>query len=443
MDMIQQSTALRPPSARYQWYVVFLLLAVSMCAYIDRLVVGLLIDPIKHELQISDTSAGVLVGLAFTLSYALMGLPLGRLVDRRPRNIVLGLALVLWSSCTMASGLAGTFWLIFIARIGVGAGEAAVNPSALSLIGSLFPRERVSLALSVFAVGIYGGGGLAIILGGQLTAYLSSIGPVMFLGEHMSVWRLIFLCVGLPGMFLAVLVIFTIRDRWRGETAAAESSMSVKETMDYLRRSGRLYPLLFLALGAFAFYTYALQGWYPAMLSRTYKLTPHEISLWYGIPYLIFGVSGAASAGPFVNWLRRRGHADATLLVGLGTTVLAFVPAVISPLMPTAFGCLACIAVVIYLAALQQSTGFSILVLVTPPHMRGVVAALYVLTLNMTSGAFGAVLVGVMADHIFGATGLGYGIIVIAIVGMPLAAVCFMISRPVYRHAVERLALAE
>jgi MFS family permease len=186
-------------SNAYRWYVVILLLCVSILAYIDRIVFALLIDPIKTDLHISDTQAGVLVGLAFSLSYAVAGLALGRIVDRHKRNIVLGVALAVWSCFTMLSGFTVGVTLLFLARCGVGIGESAVNPASIAIIGSSFPRDRVSYGLSTFSVGIYGGGGLAIILGGQLSAYLTSFGPISIFGSPIAVWRLVFICVGVPG----------------------------------------------------------------------------------------------------------------------------------------------------------------------------------------------------------------------------------------------------
>jgi MFS family permease len=431
-------------SNAYRWYVVILLLSVSILAYVDRIVFALLIDPIKTDLHISDTQAGVLVGLAFGLSYAVAGLALGRIVDRHKRNIVLGAALAVWSCFTMLSGFTVGVTLLFLARCGVGIGESAVNPASIAIIGSSFPRDRVSYGLSTFTVGIYGGGGLAIILGGQLSAYLTSFGPISIFGSPIAVWRLVFICVGVPGLLLAPLVILTIRDRRdkpnpsRSAVEIRRSGPSVRDVFAYACNQGALYPLLFGGLIAFGFYIYAIQGWIPAMLSRTYGLTSHQISIFYGVPYLTGGVSGALLAGPIIHYLEARGRTDSPVLICQWASLLALAPAILGPLAHNATVAIACTTAVILLAAIQQSAAFSSYVLVTPEGMRGQVTATYVLLMNVIAGTLGGIVVGILSDHVFGAGRLGSGISVVALIGLPTAALLFSLLRPVYRRAVAK-----
>jgi MFS family permease len=431
-------------STAYRWYVVILLLCVSILAYIDRIVIALLIDPMKKDLRITDTEAGVIVGLAFSLSYAIAGMALGRIVDRHRRNIVLGVALAIWSCFTMLSGFTVGVTMLFLARCGVGIGESAVNPASIAIIGSSFPRDKVSYGLSTFAVGIYGGGGLAIILGGQLSSYLTSLGPISIFGSPVAVWRLVFACVGLPGLLLTPLVMLTIRDRRSIRNAppfAAEAkppSASVRDVLAYARRQGALYPLLFGGLVAFGFYTYAIQGWIPTMLSRSYGLTPHQISMFYGIPYLLGGVSGALLAGPIIRYLAARGRTDGPVLICQWTSILTLVPAILGPIAHSATVAITCTIAVIFLAAIQQSNAFSSYVLVTPEGMRGQVTATHVLVMNVIAGTLGGVLVGVLSDHVFGAGRLGNGISLVALIGIPTAVILFSLLRPIYRRAVAK-----
>lgn len=438
------------PSTVYRWYVVLLLLLVSIFAYIDRVVFALLIDPLKTDLRISDTQAGALVGLAFTISYAFAGLAFGRIVDKSRRNVVLGVALAGWSLFTMLSGFTAGVASLFLARCGVGIGESAVNPASIAIISSSFPRERVSYGLSVFAIGIYGGGGLAIVLGGQLAAYLTSLGPISVFGSHIAVWRLVFVCVGAPGMLLAPVVWLTVQDQRSTPkpgiqgTAHLRSATSLRAVFTYARNQGSLYPLLFGGLIAFSFYSYAVQGWLPAMLSRTYGLTPREISIYYGIPYLVCGVAGALIAGATIRWFDSRHRRDSTVLVCQWTTILAFVPAILGPLSHSPEVAIACVVTVIFLAAIQHSTAFTTYVLVTPEGMRGQVIAAHVMALNVFSGTLGGIVVGLLSDHVFGGARLGRGLSVVAAIGMPTAALLFSLLRPVYRAAIaDQLALSE
>ncbi len=188
------------------WYAVGVLLVATVVGYLDRLVMAFLVDPVKRSLALTDTEAGALNGLAFAAFFVLMGIPMGRLVDTRSRTAVLSASIVVWSAMTAACGAAWSYVTLFIARMGVGAGEAALNPAAVSMIGDMFPRDRVAKPIGVFTLGFYIGGGLAILLGGQLIQLFSSMGSVS-LGPWQDIegWRLVFLVTGLPGFLVAAI----------------------------------------------------------------------------------------------------------------------------------------------------------------------------------------------------------------------------------------------
>jgi MFS family permease len=152
----------RQPSLGYAWYVVLALTAIYMLSYMDRQILSLLVGPMKRDLGISDTRVGLLQGLAFGLFYTFMGLPLGRIADRRSRRGLIALGVVFWSFFTSLSSVARSFWLLFLTRMGVGVGEASLSPAAYSLIADYFPGERLGVAISVYYMGVFFGSSLSL-----------------------------------------------------------------------------------------------------------------------------------------------------------------------------------------------------------------------------------------------------------------------------------------
>jgi MFS family permease len=429
------------------WYAVGILLLATIIGYLDRLVMAFLVDPVKRSLALTDTQAGALNGLAFAAFFVIMGIPMGRLVDTRSRKAVLSAAIVAWSAMTAACGAAWSYLTLFVARMGVGAGEAALNPAAVSMIGDMFPRDRVARPIGVFTLGFYIGGGLAILLGGQLIQLFSSMGSVSF-GPWRDIegWRLVFVVTGLPGLLVAALLWFTVREPTRGGVAraadapAAPPSASLGEVLAYLRAHLRLYVPLFGGFMAFGFYLYGVLGWYPTFLMRTYGLDPAEVSWSYGGIFLAAGIGGALLIGPGTRLLQRRGHLDAPVLLCLGAMLLGALPSIAGPLMGSAAACLALFAVTMVCWSATISLAFACIALVTPPNMRGVMTGIFMVLMNTTGGAFGAVVVGMLSDHVFGTQGIRYSLAALACAAYPVAALLFALVRPAYRDTMRQVA---
>ncbi|RMF10989.1 MAG: MFS transporter [Alphaproteobacteria bacterium] len=429
-----QSTSL------YPWYVVGVLLVGSVFAYIDRLVMGFLIDPIKQDLSLNDTQMGVLNGFAFAVFYVLMGIPLGRLIDIKNRKAILASCMTLWSLATAACGLATSYATMFLARVGVGVGEAALNPSAVSIISDTFPKHKVAKAIALYTLSIYIGGGLAIIVGGNLIDFFASLGAITIpgLGEVAS-WRLVFLSTGLPGLLVVAIFMLTVKEPPRTVVTpvkGGEDTSSIRGVVQYLGRNNRLYALLFGGLVAFGFYTYGIHAWFPATLMRTYAISPTEVAMSYGVIHLVGGVAGALSVGALVRWFERRGFREAPVMLCLAGSVVAIVPATVAPMMPSAALCLAIFSIAMFCWGAVISTSFSAVALVTPGNMRGIMTGFYMILMNVTGGAFGAVVVGLLSDYVFGPENVRYGIATLGAICMPTAAVLFWLVRPLYRRAM-------
>ena len=200
------------PPRRVAWYALGVLTLCYTFSYVDRQILAFLVGPLKQDMHISDTEIGLLQGLAFAMFYAFFGLPMGMLADRfSRRNIVLA-GLLVWSVMTALSGAARSYGTLALARMGVGVGEAVINPCALSMIADYFPKERLSSALSVYMMGIQLGAGLALIIGGIVVHAITSMPPIEIAGYGaVAPWRLTFVVVGLPGLLIA-LVLATVKE---------------------------------------------------------------------------------------------------------------------------------------------------------------------------------------------------------------------------------------
>src|SRR6516225_4325259 len=200
------------PRLGYAWYVVIVLTAIYMLSFVDRQILSLLVPQIERDLNIKDTEIGLLGGPAFALFYTFMGLPLGRMVDSVNRSRLVAICIVIWSLFTSMCSAARTFGTLFLARVGVGVGEAGLGPAAYSMIADYFPREKMGAAISVYYMGLFFGTSLAQLVSGVTVQALSRT-PVLtlpLLGTIAS-WRVTFLIVGLPGVFFALLAL-TIRE---------------------------------------------------------------------------------------------------------------------------------------------------------------------------------------------------------------------------------------
>ena len=188
------------PAAGYAWYMVILLTLAYICSFIDRYMLGLLVEPIKADLNLTDTQLGLLLGPAFAIFYATMGLPLGWLADRRRRTWIVAAGITIWSAATIACGLVKNFFQMFIARMSVGIGEATLSPCAISMISDSFPRERRAKPIAFYTMAVSIGAALASLFSATVLVWAkSNPGMSLPLVGPIAAWQLAFIAVGLPG----------------------------------------------------------------------------------------------------------------------------------------------------------------------------------------------------------------------------------------------------
>jgi MFS family permease len=292
---ITQAGAARPTadfriSEGYRWYVVWLLFAVYVLNFVDRQILTILMEPIRKEFQFSDTQLGLLGGLAFAVLYSTLGIPIARLADRRNRVNIISISLFAWSFFTVLTGRAQSFMQLLLARVAVGVGEAGCTPPAYSIISDYFEKKRRTTAISIYTMGIYGGVFVGYLVGALVAEEYG--------------WRTAFYVVGAPGIALALVVKWTLREPPRGYAegfVAAAEPPPMKEVLSKLLTKATFWHLS-LAAALHAFVGYGVNGFHPSFLIRTHGLSVGEAGVVLSLVSAISGVGGTWFGG----WLADR-----------------------------------------------------------------------------------------------------------------------------------------
>jgi MFS family permease len=386
---------------RYRSYVLLVLVIVYTFNFIDRQIVGILAVPIKADLHLSDSKLGLMGGLAFAIFYTFLGIPIARLADTMSRTRIMTAALALWSLMTAVCGLTQNFSQLFLARVGVGVGEAGGVTPAYSLICDYFPSAERARALSIYSFGIPIGGALGIVLGGYITSLMS--------------WRMAFFVVGVAGLLITPLLRLTVREPERGALDAAPvqtDGVGLVQVIGILARRASFWGLS-LGASCASMMGYGLFFWAPSFLVRSFHLSLLHASLAYGGLVLIGGLIGIWCGGALAD---RYGHKQRRMyafipaiafvatvpfyVIGVLSTTLWFSLAVL--LVPTALG-LAWLGPV--LAAVQH---------LVPANMRATASALFLFINNLIGIGLGSTLIGFVSDSMrvrFGAESLRYAIL--------------------------------
>jgi MFS family permease len=423
------------PDGRYAWWVVVVLALTQALAFVDRQVLALLVEPIKRDLQVSDTWISLLYGLSFALFYVMVGLPIARLADRSSRRNIIGIATAFWSVMTALCGLASNFTTLVLARMGVGAGEAGFSPSAQSIMADYFPPERLSAAQGVMAVGTSLGAGLALIGGGAVLAAAPAIAAAVLPGVEVQPWRVVMVLVGLPGLLVALLYLTVREPKRRG--ARSGEALPVSAIAAWLWEHRWAYLGLMGALSLMVFVGQSGSAWIPAFFERRFGWEGPQIGATYGPLVLLCGAAGALGGGLVSSWLRRRGRTRANLTTGLVCFTVAVLMAVSFPLAGTPELALGLIGIMSLMAAAPIGGGYATLQEITPPRMRAQVTALNGLLVNLIGAGLGPMSVGLATDFLFrNPARLPWSLAVVAAVFGPLTVACFALARSRYPAVV-------
>ena len=394
-----------PPAAdagggAYAWYVVIVLTLIQALAFVDRQVLALLVEPIKHDLHVSDTRISLLYGLAFALFYVIVALPIARLADRGNRRNIIAGAVAVWSLMTAACGLAANFPQLVAARLGVGAGEAGLSPAAQSILADYFPPKRLGAALGLFSTGVSLGGGLALIVGGVLLTAAPEIARTLLpFWPYPAPWRVVMILVGLPGLALALLFL-TVREPVR--RGGGSEGRPLTAVAGWLGRHRLAYLGMIGALSLMIFISNAASAWIPAFLQRRFGWDAPTVGAHYGPLVLVCGAAGALSGGLVAVAMRRLGLRRANLTASLGGFALAGPLAAVFPLAGSATLALALIGAMVFAQGLTFGGGYAALQEMTPPRMRAQITALNGLAVNLIGAGLGPLAVALATDRVLG-----------------------------------------
>jgi MFS family permease len=423
-------------STGYAWWVVIVLALGLTLSLMDRLIIALMIGPIKRDLSLSDTDIGLLQGLAFTLLYVLAGLPLGRLADRSSRRGLAALSIMTWSVMTAVCGLTSSFGQLFIARLGVGVGEAGLSPAAISLISDYFPKHQRARPLAFLSIGTTAGAGLALMFGGAMVhAIGASKRIVLPLLGGVQGWQAVFLLLGAFGVLFGG-IFFSVREPERRERSALREA-SVADVLHFLWQRKGYFVAQFLGSSFAVLTLIAFHSWAPTLFIRRFHWNTAETGMAYGGCIGLAGISGIVLGGWAAERWAGKGDPGAPLSVAALAALGAALPMAAATLLPHPWWVLAALFVGMTLLVIPSALTPAVLQSVCPNEMRGQVFSVYLLVMSIFGYALGPLSVAWITDHVLHAEHrLHLSLALVAAIAVPAAAVSLAAARRRHRALI-------
>jgi len=378
--------------------------------------------------------------LAFAVFYALVGIPIGRLADRRSRRWIIGVGIFLWSVMTAACGLARNFWHLFLARVGVGVGQAALSPAAYSMIADYFPKDKLGRALGVYQAGAFVGAGIAFLIGGLVIRFVVGRDDLVLplIGTIQS-WQMVFIVVGLPGVLVAFLMRTVTEPPRRGKLAGHADGIPLRMVLRYVRDHWRLYTAHFCGFALLAVPITTILTWAPAYFNRVLGYTRPEAGLTLGMILIVLSPAGVYFGGWLVDTLQKRGYADATFRVGIGASILLLPLSFLATTGSDPGIAVALFCPFIFCASISMAVAPTALQVVTPNQMRAQVSATWMLVLNLVTAGVGPTAVGFITAYVLSDDmAVGSSIALVNCVSLPVAAFALWAGLKSFRIAAER-----
>jgi MFS family permease len=420
------ATAAAPTRFLWQpWAAVLLLFFAQALSHLDRFLPSLLIKPIKASLDLSDFQVGLMLGPAFAVFYCTMALPAGYLADRYSRRKLLAGAIAIWCVMTVMAGFAHSFGLLLVSRLGVGLGEAALTPCALSLISDYFDRSRRPRAIALMMAGTTFGSAMAFLGGGPLVAYVSSLPPVVMpLAGAVEHWQQVFLVAGPPGLLLAALILLIRepeRTEWIGGPIGTDDHKHVPllSAIGFMAKRWRAFgPLVLGNAGSLTLGTLSL--WNAALFERTWGWDVRRFGVTAGLIYLLVGAVGYVFAGWLASRGLKAGKKDGTLRAFLLGICIVVPATILYPLAPSGEWAAVGFAFFLFGQCLCGTCGPASLTMLTSSDVRSTVTALYFMILSLVSLILGPLPIGLMVDWFGDPAALRYAIAIeAAVIGIP------------------------
>ncbi|MEQ8509387.1 MAG: MFS transporter [Rhodospirillaceae bacterium] len=392
------------PDEKYAWYVMAVLVVAYAFSYIDRTILTLLVEPIRASLDITDTQISLLHGLAFALFYTLLGMPIGWLADRGNRVRIISIGIFLWSMATAACGLANSFLQMFIARVSVGIGEAALSPSAYSLVTDYFKPAKLSRAFSVYNTGLFIGSGLALVIGGAIIEITPAL-DVPVIG-HLEPWQVTFMYVGLPGVLVALWALSLREPKRLGTRGESELQLGlgghIRRAIRFMSTRPKAYGYHFLGFAMYAFIWTGTAAWIPTHFIRNFGWTSGEVGGSYGLIVVVFGLFGVTAGGMLAGYWRQTGKVDAEVRTGIVGVLCTLPFGVLAPLTDNITLALIGIAGLTFFASFPWGAATAALQLITPNRMRAMISAAFLFFVNLAGIGLAPTVVAAITDFVFG-----------------------------------------
>lgn len=403
------------PSRWRAWWVVAAMFTASIVSVVDRGILTLVVDPVRHDLGISDVQISLLQGLAFGIFYAVAGIPLGLLADRFSRRRLLIGGIAIWSAATFLGGLSASFGELFTARLLVGLGEAALAPCAVSMIGDMFPPGRRGRPISIYLLGQSLAGGLSVMLTGWVLSGVPT-GKFAWISalDGLAPWRVAFLLAGVAGSPV-ILMLLSYREPVRRGARLAGDGNSFGQALGYLRRNWILFAPYYAGFAMLVMMAYSINAWSATYLMREFHLLPAQVGKWQGSVGIVLGTSGALAAGFVVDWVSRRVRPGGKLLF-LVCVALLMIPGTLAVFMPSAMSAIAALGFVTFFMPVIGTGMVTSIQEMVPGNMRGIGVALFGLFNTITGQTIGPFLVATIAAR--GPEGAGRSL------GLAMTTVC-------------------
>lgn len=419
-------------SERYAWWVVSLLGIAFALSIVDRTILVLFVEPVKHDLAITDTQFSLLIGTAFSLFYVLCGLPLGWLTDRVNRKAIVSASVVGWSLATIGCGWAGSTWQLFLGRIGVGVGEVGLSPSAMSMIVDYFPKERVALPIGFLTLGSNLGTGLTMISGGLLVGLAvhaeAAHWPIM---AFFHGWQVVLMLLGVLGLLFSLLTL-TIREPPRTGRMSQDRAPPGALIAFVRRRAGFVAPIILaMSLNYTAFYIFII--WLPAHFIRTAHMAASRTGYAMGVAILIGVTAAVTSINGWVALVRRGGIAGGIVVVPLAATLCAVLPGLLTPLVTAPWVAMILLTLMTYFSLLAISVSATPLQTIAPNEVRGQLTSAQAVIISIFSSMLGPVVVASLTDRVFHDPAMvGRSIAITSTVALLLSAILWQWARRAY-----------
>jgi len=425
------------PSQKKGWYIIAVLTLLHSVSMLDRQVFNLLVDPIGKSLDINDFQISLLAGFAFAACYSTFGVLTGWATDRFDRRAIIFVGVSVWSLATTACGNARNFWQFAMARFAVGGGEAALNPAAYSIITDCIPRERLSLAISVFMTGVMIGGIASKLFTAILMDLIPASGMILPLIGHQEPWRVVFIALGLPGLMLALLV-WTFGEPVRRQRDASGSRETFFASFRFMVARKSFFGWYFVGSALSSAANYAFAVWSPAFLMRTYHLTVSETGYLMAPLMIVPQIAGLLVAGAVADRYFSKGSKDIhlKLIITMGCLKMLVVAVAMTAQLP----------LLITVAMLGLATFFSgfagvapaVLQLVTPNQHRGQVSATHLFISTLVGMGAGPMIAGALTTFVFADPGkVGWAIAATFVALQPFAALALWRSMKGVRLGME------